>query len=140
VARDTEILQQQVTRKDVGVGEITDALSVIKHHALDICGGRAAQEQVQRRHAPLDIQVIEHQVAPSARTVCAASRRSSSSSSGAKRARGKRRRRNSWRPPAARPVVDEDHLILGEHLIAQHGLGGGKRSRITLKTTSKEGR
>ena len=62
VARDAEVLQQQVAGEDVGIGEIADALAVVEHRALGGFRGSAAQEQVERRQPPLDVHVIEHQV------------------------------------------------------------------------------
>jgi hypothetical protein len=39
VAGDAEILEQQVAREDVGVGEVADALSIVERRAFGIrCG------------------------------------------------------------------------------------------------------
>ncbi len=63
VTRDAEVLQQQVARKDIRHGQVADALPVIEHGALGILARGVADVEVQRRHAPLDVDVADHQLA-----------------------------------------------------------------------------
>ena len=62
VARDAEVLQQQVAGEDVRGGQVAQRVAVV--HDRGLGGGRLglAQEQVQRSQAPLDVAVLDHQV------------------------------------------------------------------------------
>ena len=58
----TKVLQQQVAGEDVGIGQVPDGLAVLDDGLLRILGRGVAQVQVEWRHAPLDVAVIDDQV------------------------------------------------------------------------------
>ena len=65
VARDAEVLPQHVAGEDVGRDQVLDGVAVLDDGALDLlllAGGRGVlQVDVQRDHAPLDVEVADQQ-------------------------------------------------------------------------------
>ena len=97
VARHAEILEQQVAGKDVGVGEVADALAVVEHRKFGRSVGGAAQVEVERRHAPLDVADDRRSGRRRRRAPCWPSRPQARREAPGRTAPcGKRRRLNSW--------------------------------------------
>ena len=58
--RHAEVLEQQITGKDVDRGELLQRVAVVADRAIALCRRRGLEEQVERRHASLDVQVLHH--------------------------------------------------------------------------------
>lgn len=59
-AGDAEVLVQHVAREDIGRGELADGVAVLAHGDLEQRVAGVAQVEVQRHHAPLDVDVADH--------------------------------------------------------------------------------
>src|SRR5215510_15041316 len=60
-ARDAEILEQHIAGKDVDRCKLLDGVAVIKHRLTELLLVGAVEVQIERRHAPLNIEMLHHQ-------------------------------------------------------------------------------
>ena len=141
VARHAKVLEQHVTGEDIGGGQLLDGITVLFDRIAHLLVVGLLQIQVQRRHTPFHIQVLDHdaiaEIFQFARHFALQFRQQHRAE--------------------ARLVDDEilvllgirhapdaivlfHQLIAGHHLRLRHLFCGANSSLITLNTRSKDGK